>query len=113
MTKAADRAALAEARLAFRTIVLALDQRCIVHDDPADCEGEIAAHHVVTQQHLRKQGHAALLWDPRDGTAVCEAAHRHHHSGRARIEIARLPLRCVKFAQELGLDWYIDRYYIG
>lgn len=113
MTKAAEREALAATRLLFRIVVLALDQRCIVHDDPADCEGEIKAHHVITQQHLRKHGLAEFLWDPRDGTAVCEGAHRRHHSGRDRIEITRLPLRCVKFAQELGLDWYIDRYYIG
>lgn len=30
---------LAEQRLDFKIAVTALDGRCLVHDDPADCEG--------------------------------------------------------------------------
>lgn len=100
-----------EARLDFKIAVLATDGRCVVHDDPADCDGDFAAHHTVTQQQLRKAGREDLLWDPRVGATVCEVAHRRHHRGIQRIPLSKLPQRCIDFAREYGFEDILRRYY--
>lgn len=100
-----------EARLDFKVAVLATDGRCIVHDDPADCDGDFQAHHVVTKQQLRHAGRLDLLWDPRNGATVCETAHRRHTRGIQRIPLSRLPARCVAFALEHGFADVLARYY--
>lgn len=108
MTAVAER----EARLAFKTTVVALDRRCRVHDDPADCYGDLQVHHIVSQQHLRKYGLHEYLWDPRGGMLVCEGAHGPHTRASHRISRSRLPVRCFEFIELIGLaDWYLDRYY--
>lgn len=101
----------AEARLDFKVAVLALDGGCLVHDDPADCYGDVEAHHVTTQQQLRRAGRHDLLWDPRNGMAVCDRAHDRHHLGYQRIPLACVPTRCVEFAREHGFERVLDRYY--
>lgn len=101
------------ARLDFKIAVLATDGRCIVHDDPADCDGDFQAHHVVTQQQLRHAGRADLLWDPRNGVTICETPHRRHTRAIQRIHRSRLPQRCLDFASEYGFLDIIDRYYAG
>lgn len=100
-----------EARLAFKVKVLALDGGCVVHEYPTDCEGDFEAHHVITQQQLRKAGRHDLLWDPRNGATVCELAHRRHTRAIKRIPLDRLPARCVSFASAYGFAWLLDRYY--
>ncbi len=75
--------------------MLALDGRCLVHDDLGDCSGPLQSHHVLTQQQLRKRGLADDLWDPANGMAVCERSHAAHTSGARRIERSRVPQRCV------------------
>lgn len=95
-------------RLAFKRAVLDRDAGCVVYHH---CEGEFHAHHVVTQQHLRKRGLGDWAWDRRIGVTLCERAHRRHHSGRERISIDVLPTEVVKFVESLGLDWYLERYY--
>lgn len=100
-----------EARLEFRVAVLAVDGGCLLHDDPADCVGDVEAHHVVSQQQLRRAGRDDLLWDPRNGMAVCDQGHDRHHLAFDRIPRDRVPARCLAFAVENGLDRLIDRYY--
>jgi len=97
--------------LDFRVAVRAVDGRCLAHDDPADCEGEIHAHHVVYQQTLRKLGLSELRWDPHNGMALCERAHRRHHSGHEKLRRDQLPQRCVDFAEQHGLAYVLDRFY--
>lgn len=110
-TKRELEAAEREARLRFRTMVVALDGACVAHEFPTDCEEELAAHHVITQAHLRKAGRADLLWDPRNGALVCGLAHRHHHLATHRIGRDRLPARCIRFAYDHGFERLLDRYY--
>jgi hypothetical protein len=100
-----------EARLEFKVAVLATDGRCVVHNDPADCDGDFQAHHVVTQQQLRKAGREDLMWDPSNGATTCELAHRRHHRAIQRIPLAKLPQRCIDFATEHGFLDILDRYY--
>lgn len=84
---------------------------CVVHDDPADCELPMQAHHVITQQALRKRGLSGAAWDPRIGVGVCYRAHRRHTLAVERIPLARLPLTVRAFVHGLGLDWMLERYY--
>jgi hypothetical protein len=95
--------------LEWKRAVIDRDAGCVVHHD---CEGQLQAHHVVTQQHLRKRGLSAWRWDRRIGLTVCERAHRRHHSARQRIPFDSLPLEVVRFvAGTLGLDWYLEKFY--
>lgn len=97
--------------LDFRVAVLATDGVCVAAREGSECEGDLQAHHVVTQQQLRRHGLDELLWDPDNGAAVCERHHRRHHSGREPIWRDYLPTRCLAFAERVGLVWLIDRYY--
>lgn len=84
---------------------------CVAHDDPSECEGEIRAHHVITQQALRNRGLDGFRWLVANGVPVCELAHRRHHSGHTRIRRDQLPSYAIAFAESHGLGWMIDRYY--
>lgn len=94
--------------LEWKRAVISRDAGCVVYHD---CEGELQAHHVVSQQHLRKRGLGDWAWDRRIGVTVCERAHRRHHSARERISVDCLPSEVVGLVHALGLDWYLERYY--
>lgn len=103
---------LSEARLDFKVRVVALDDAaCVFHDLPEDCDGDLQAHHVVTQQQLRKAGRHDLLWDPSNGATVCEKAHRRHTLAVARLPYRVLPARCIAFARRHGFEDILSRYY--
>jgi hypothetical protein len=102
----------AEERESFKRRVLALDgYECQAHRFPTDCEGDLEAHHVITQQQLRHAARHDLLWDPRNGMTVCELAHRRHTRAIQRISIGRLPARCIEFAAAHRFERLISRYY--
>lgn len=94
--------------LEWKRAVLSRDAACVVYHS---CDGDLQAHHVVTQQHLRKRGLGDWAWDRRIGVTVCELAHRRHHSARERISVDCLPSEVVGLVHALGLDWYLERYY--
>ncbi len=110
---------LSEMRFAFKTVVIALDQGCIcgmwrgpvTRDASSPCEGELHAHHVITQQQLRKAGLDEYLWDAANGAAVCERHHRRHHNRNEPISEMALPRRCLDFIAALDLSYLLDRYY--
>lgn len=67
-------------------------------------------HHIVTRQELRK--HPKINPDdPRNLIPLCLHCHSQHHAALPRITRDRLPLVALEFAEEHGLDWYIDRTY--
>lgn len=110
--KPALTAAEREARLRFKTNVHALDGgACVAHDDPADCDGDLQAAHVISQQHLRKAGRHDLLWDPAGGFSACYRAHRRHDNRVEPLPVGRLPRRCVTFARSHGFGDILSRYY--
>lgn len=94
--------------LRWKRRVIDRDATCVLWHD---CEGDLQAHHVVTQQHLRKRGLSRHAWDRRIGLTVCERGHRRHHSALERIPFNVLPSEVVSFVTELGLDWYLERFY--
>ena len=69
------------------------------------------AHHVISQQNLRKHGKDEYLWDTRNGMGLCESAHRAHDLAVARVPYERLLPENLAFAKELGLEYLLDRYY--
>jgi hypothetical protein len=100
------------ARLEFKVAVLALDGRCLAHADQRDCSGPLQAHHVLSQQQLRKRGFPERLWDPANGMTVCEGAHSRHTLAVERLTIAAVPARCIRFARELDLEHLLERFYV-
>lgn len=75
------------------------------------CEGPTQAHHVITQQQLRKRGLLKYRWAVANGVPVCEKAHTRHTGAVERLPRALLPPETVSFAEELGLVHLIERYY--
>lgn len=73
--------------------------------------GDLQAHHILTQQQLRKHGLKHLLWDTRNGLPLCDRAHDRHHSAHERIPRDLLPAGALQFAEEVGLMHLIERYY--
>lgn len=95
-------------KLAWKRAVVSRDAACVVYHH---CEGELQAHHVITQQHLRKRGLGNVLWDRRIGVTVCEKAHRRHTLAIERIPRDCLPVEVETFVQSLELGWMLERYY--
>lgn len=108
---------MSDGSLDFRVSVLALDQGCVCSRPPVEgeefspCEGDLHAHHAVTQQQLRKAGLDSHLWDPANGAAVCKRHHRRHHNRREPIRIDALPVRVRSFADDHQLWHLLERYY--
>jgi 5-methylcytosine-specific restriction endonuclease McrA len=71
------------------------------------------AHHVVTQQHIRRAG--GDVWDPRNAMRVCASCHDAHHNRSRPISGLKVPVEAAEFAIELlGRDRaeaYFERYY--
>jgi hypothetical protein len=86
---------------------------CVVCGRPEGVQG----HHVVSQAALRKVAKrfgydlATLLWDERNGIAVCERCHSAHTSAKKRIPVSVVPASAFEFADELGLRWQVERTY--
>jgi hypothetical protein len=102
-----------ERRADWRYAVIALDQRCIAASPESPCDGDLQAHHVIYQKHLRNEGLDGLAWDPCMGAAVCERHHRRHHAGYEPIPVNRLPGRCIQVIEEFDLVLYLERFYAG
>ncbi len=86
-------------------------QGCQVHTHPGDCEMPLQAHHVITQQQLRRHGLEAHVIDTDIGMGTCYRAHRMHHNRTLPIPYELIPDAAIRFAFEHGLDWLLDRYY--
>lgn len=78
---------------------------------PHLCEGRVENHHVVDQQKLREIGREDLLWDPRNRLRVDYRTHRRHTAAVERIPLAALTKAHLEFAAEIGLTWWIERFY--
>ena len=86
--------------------------KCIVHvQDPSRCAGPLQAHHVLSQQHLRKHGLNHLRWETNLGVPICEKGHTKHTQATQRIKFEHLPSHVTRFIEELGFAWYLERYY--
>lgn len=86
-------------------------QGCAIHTEFAECEGTLEAHHIITQQALRKRGFTWSLWDTRNGLPICAHRHAQHTRAIQRIPYEALPQSAIEFANEVGLEWQLERYY--
>lgn len=91
--------------------ILERDQGCCVHRNPADCSEGWQAHHVVSQQDLRRRSRPDAIWHPSSGMGVCGLAHRQHHSRVRPILHSEIPLVCVEYLTGLGFGPYLERRY--
>lgn len=86
---------------------LAIDSRCAICGTTRHLE----VHHVLPQRVLKAEGHRDLLWDVRNGMVLCRWDHARHENAFARIPASRISHEAWSFAQELGLDWWLERNY--
>lgn len=75
------------------------------------CVGPVQGHHAVSKQALKKRGLFAYLWDLRNKVDVCEHRHEQHTSGFKPIPRDLLPPAVFEFAGDVGLRWWLDRFY--
>ena len=69
------------------------------------------AHHIISQQVLRKRGHSDLLWDTRNRLWLDRARHEQHTNCYRKIRWGELPPEAFEFAEEIGLTWWLERNY--
>jgi hypothetical protein len=97
----------------WKFLVLRRDGRCQMEGvGRVECDGDLEAHHLVTQQQLRKI-HASeeQRWDVRNGMALCERHHRRHTRALERVPFDVLRSEALEFAREIGLGWILEKYY--
>ncbi len=75
------------------------------------CLGPIQGHHLITKQALKKRGLEIHLWDIRNRLAVCERRHDLHTRRIEPISRDLIPPEAWEFADELGLRWWLERFY--
>lgn len=75
------------------------------------CEFPLQAHHVITQQQLKRRKLHHLLWDTGNGVPVCVRAHRRHTLAVERIPRDLLPAAAISFAETHDLTYVLERNY--
>lgn len=82
-------------------------------------------HHVLAQRYIRRYVSAqrgldteqreelliSLLFDPRNGMPVGRPCHEPHEKAVCRIPWSLIPPSAIAFAQELDLEWLLERQY--
>lgn len=82
---------------------------CVLASD--ECQGPVQGHHVLPQRVLKREGYEARLWDPRNGIGLCELHHTRHERRLAVVPLLLLPDAAIAFAEEVGLGWWLERFY--
>jgi hypothetical protein len=109
----------AEQKLAFRVAVCS-EGRCAVESEA--CYGRLEAHHVTSQQHIRRfattnklteEETAELIWEPRNGISLCANHHERHTLALEPVPRSVLPEDALVFADSLGLSYLLDKLYPG
>jgi hypothetical protein len=93
--------------------------RCFFADrDAGPCDGRLIRAHLVKQQVLKREGHGRYCKDPRSwvwccgGPTGCGGHHGHmDRSLKVRIPRADLPTGFLAMMEEIGMSWYVERYY--
>lgn len=68
-------------------------------------------HHVVPKQLVKREGFPGRVWDVRNGMGLCGYHHARHENYVQRIPRDLVSNDAFEFADELGLDWAIDKDY--
>jgi hypothetical protein len=75
------------------------------------CDGPIQAHHVVSQQTLKRRGLETRLWWSDNGIALCRRHHDRHTLATERVPYDCLPTVSVLFAISTHTEDELDRLY--
>lgn len=68
-------------------------------------------HHVIEKSYLKRNGLGRLRWDQRNFMPLCQRHHSRHTGAFQRVPRHLLSAANWAFARELGLEWYLERYY--
>ena len=71
----------------------------------------LQAHHVISQQLLRRLHLEHELWNPDNGLALDEDHHRRHELAVERVPRDRLRPENLAFAERLDLMWWLEKRY--
>lgn len=103
-------AAALDARKLWREGVLAAGgHRCAV--GPSFCSGPLQCHHILPKRVLRCEGYEDRFWAVPNGLVLCEFHHMSHENRSRVIDAALLPSTAWAFARDLGMDWWLERFY--
>lgn len=82
------------------------------------CEGRLIRAHLIPRQLLKREGLAAFVDDHRGYVYACGGAmgNSGHHGAldcarTLRVPRCALPAAVEEMAEELGLEWWLDREY--
>jgi hypothetical protein len=81
--------------------------RCIVCGTSVNLDG----HHAIPKRVLIRLGYGDYVNDVRNRVPTCRHDHESHETRARPIRRVELPQAVFEFADELGLGWYIDRFY--
>jgi hypothetical protein len=84
---------------------------CVACTPGRQLRGRIDGHHVIPKSVLIRRGFRAFVMDKRNRIALCRTHHSNHHSRSQPIPRELLPEAAFRFADELGLRWYLERHY--
>lgn len=97
---------------------------CPVCETPEHKANPLEAHHVTSQELIRKHVRALRLparqasemlarlrWDKRNGLPVCRRCHDLHTRAISRIPLRLVTPKARQFARELVAEYLLDRYY--
>jgi hypothetical protein len=91
---------------------------CIVTGKPGSAADPLQAHHVISKQRLRRlfqeRGQKTpldMLYHVDNGVPVLYSVHRRHTAKLETIPRGLLPPEAWRFAEELGLLWWLEREY--
>lgn len=83
--------------------------RCAV--GPSYCSGPLQCHHILPKRVLRREGHEDRFWAVPNGLVLCEFHHMSHENRSRVVPAAALSQEAWSFARDLGLDWWLERFY--
>lgn len=70
---------------------------------------------MIPKQNLKREiendQHLKVLYDPRNGLALCEICHQRHENASDRVPRRLVPAAAWGFAHEHGLEWMIESRY--
>lgn len=98
-------------RLARELWAMGMSECRVCPAEGSECEGPIQGHHVIAKQTLKRHGLHLHLWDVRNRLPVCEHRHAQHTNASKPIPREFVSAAAWEFAAEVGLEWWLDRFY--
>lgn len=98
-------------RLARELWAMGMSECRVCPVEGSECSGPIQGHHVLPKETLKRHGLHLHLWDVRNRLPVCEHRHAQHTNASKPIPREFVSPAAREFAAEVGLEWWLDRFY--